>query len=50
MPTFPGVAELDRRSRDNFTKILQFVLTPQQPIALLLLCPLLCHFPVERQL
>ncbi|MEG4286784.1 hypothetical protein QUB68_26990 [Microcoleus sp. A006_D1] len=40
---FGVVASRARRSRYNFTKLLQFAVTPGPPIALVLPCHL-CHF------
>ncbi|MCW6051226.1 hypothetical protein QUB60_24960 [Microcoleus sp. A2-C5] len=48
LPTFSGIAELHRSSRHNFTKILQFRITPGLPIVLVLPSHL-CHFGDRHQ-
>jgi hypothetical protein len=44
--TFSGLAQLRRRGRNNFTKLLQLTVTPQPPLGRVLPCHL-CHFSVR---
>jgi hypothetical protein len=46
--TFSDVAQLRSSGRNNFTKLLQLTVTPQPPLALVLVCHL-CPFSVQSQ-